>query len=64
MYELPLNEISAPIKSDYGYHVIKVHNRREAWGQVNARHIMKMCSDRMIPEMQEKKYNEIVEIKM
>ena len=63
MYDLPLNEISAPIKSDYGYHVIKVHNRRPAWGQVNARHIMKMCSDRMIPEMQERKYQEILDIK-
>ena len=63
MYELPIGEISNPIKSDYGYHIIKVHNRREAWGQVNARHIMKMCTDRMTPEMQEKKYNEMLEIK-
>lgn len=63
MYELPLNVISTPIKSDYGYHIIKVHNRRPAWGQVNARHIMKMCSDRMPQEMQEKKYQEMVEIK-
>ena len=63
MYELPLNQISTPIKSSYGYHVIKVHNRRPAWGQVNARHIMKMCSDRMPQEMQEKKYQEMIEIK-
>ncbi len=63
MYELPLNQISTPIKSNYGYHVIKVHNRRPAWGQVNARHIMKMCSDRMPQEMQEKKYQEMIEIK-
>ena len=63
MYELPLNEISAPIKSDYGYHIIKVHNRRPAWGQVNACHIMKACSDRMAPNIQEKKYQELVEIK-
>jgi peptidyl-prolyl cis-trans isomerase SurA len=63
MYELPIGTISAPIKSDFGYHIIKVHSRRKAWGQVNARHIMKMCSERMIPEMQERKYQEIVEIK-
>ena len=63
MYELPIGEISAPIKSDYGYHIIKVHNRREAWGQVNARHIMKICNDRMTKEMQENKYNEMLEIK-
>ncbi len=63
MYELPLNEISTPIKSNYGYHIIKVHNRRAAWGQVNARHIMKMCSDRLPQETQDKKYQEMVEIK-
>ena len=63
MYELPVGSISAPIKSDFGYHIIKVHNRRKAWGQVNARHIMKMCSDRMTPEMQERKYKEILDIK-
>lgn len=63
MYELPLNVISTPIKSDYGYHIIKVHNRRPAWGQVNARHIMKMCSDRMPKEIQDKKYQEIIDIK-
>lgn len=63
MYELPLNQISSPIKSNYGYHIIKVHNRRPAWGQVNARHIMKMCNERMTPEMQEKKYQEILNIK-
>ena len=63
MYDLPLNQISTPIKSDYGYHVIKVHNRRPAWGQVNARHIMKVCSESMTPDMQNKKYHEMVEIK-
>lgn len=63
MYELPLNEISEPIKSDYGYHIIKVHNRRPAWGQVNARHIMKMSNERMTKEMQAKKYQEILDIK-
>lgn len=63
MYDLPLNVVSTPIKSDYGYHIIKVHNRRPAWGQVNARHIMKMCNDRMTKEMQDKKYQEMVDIK-
>ena len=60
MYELPLNEISNPIKSNYGYHVIKVHNRRPAWGQVNARHIMKVCNERMPQDMQAKKLQEML----
>ena len=63
MYELPINTISDPIISDFGYHVIKVHNRRPAWGQVNARHIMKMSTDRMPKDVQEKKLLEIIEIK-
>ena len=63
MYELSENEISTPVKSDYGYHIIKVHNRRPAWGQVNARHIMKMCNERMSAEVQKNKYNEMLEIK-
>ncbi len=63
MYDLPLNQISTPIKSDYGYHIVKVHNRRPAWGQVNARHIMKMCNERMPKNMQEKKYQEMLDIK-
>ena len=63
MYDQPLNQICTPIKSDYGYHIIKVHNRRAAWGQVNARHIMKMSNERMPQEIQNKKYQEMVEIK-
>lgn len=63
MYELPINEISDPVKSDFGYHIIKVHNRRPAWGQVNARHIMRMSNERMPQNIQEQKYKEIVEIK-
>ena len=63
MYDLPLNQISTPIKSDYGYHIIKVHNRRPAWGQVNARHIMKMCGENMSEEVKNKKYQEMLEIK-
>lgn len=63
MYDLPLNQISTPIKSDYGYHIIKVHNRRAAWGQVNARHIMKVCNENMSEEIKNKKYQEMAEIK-
>jgi len=29
-FSLPLNEISDPVKSDYGYHIIKVEEKKEA----------------------------------
>ena len=63
MYELPINKISHPVKSNFGYHIIKVHNRRPAWGEVNARHIMKMCSEQMPQNVKDRKYQEILEIK-
>ena len=63
MYELPINKISHPVKSNFGYHIIKVHNRRPAWGEVNARHIIKMCSEQMPQNVKDRKYQEILEIK-
>lgn len=64
MYELPLNTVSAPVRTNYGYHVIVVHDRRPAWGQVKARHIMKMCSDEMSHEEQKTAYEQIKAIKL
>jgi foldase protein PrsA len=29
-FSLPINEISEPVKSDYGYHIIKVEEKKEA----------------------------------
>ncbi len=42
MYTLADGEISAPVRTFYGYHVIKVHSHRPAVGQVHVSHIMKM----------------------
>ncbi len=42
MYTLPDGAISAPVRTFYGYHVIKVHSHRPAVGQVRVSHIMKM----------------------
>lgn len=63
MYDLPIGKISDPIRTDYGYHVIKVHSRRHAAGQIHAYHIMKMCTDRMPVERQQSIYNQMVDIK-
>ncbi|HOA47007.1 MAG TPA: peptidylprolyl isomerase [Paludibacteraceae bacterium] len=41
MYTLPIGKISRPIRTYYGYHVIKVHSRRPTVGKVKVSHIMK-----------------------
>lgn len=40
MYSLAANEISQPVRSQFGYHLIKVHTRRPDPGKVNVAHIM------------------------
>lgn len=62
IYTLPLNTISAPIRSNYGYHIVKVHNRRPSMGQIHAYHIMKICNDKMSQEEQNHAYEQIVAI--
>lgn len=42
MYELPVGEISQPVRTFYGYHIIKVHSRRPSRGQVQVSHIIKV----------------------
>lgn len=38
-YNTPIGEISMPVRSDFGYHLIKVHERSEALGNIRAAHI-------------------------
>lgn len=63
MYRLPLEQISMPVRSAYGYHIIKVHSRRPAAGQIHAAHIMLACTDKMKPEVQERILIEIRDLK-
>lgn len=63
MYDLPVGKISDPIRTGYGYHVIKVHSRRSAMGQIHAFHIMKACTDNMSAEQQADAYAQIKTLK-
>tara|TARA_Y100001933_G_scaffold168292_1_gene166536 strand:- start:452 stop:2410 length:1959 start_codon:yes stop_codon:yes gene_type:complete len=40
VYELEINEISMPIKTKYGYHLIKLFDKRRALGEIQVAHIM------------------------
>lgn len=39
-YSTPVGEVSAPVNSGYGYHLVRPEERRPASGQVHARHIL------------------------
>lgn len=39
-YALPVGSVSEPLRSPNGYHIIVVHNRRPARGEVEAAHIL------------------------
>ncbi len=39
-YSLPVGEISKPVRTSSGYHILKVHNRRPARGEIEAAHIL------------------------
>ncbi|MDR1592112.1 MAG: peptidylprolyl isomerase [Prevotellaceae bacterium] len=62
MYSIPVGEISAPVRTPYGYHIIKVLSRRPARGQVRAAHIVKIASDKKTPEEQEAARQQILNL--
>ncbi len=39
-YSLQLNQISKPIRTDYGYHIIKLTDKKTSLGRINAAHIL------------------------
>jgi len=40
MYATPVNEVSMPVRSMFGYHLIKVHDKKADQGKVKVAHIM------------------------
>ncbi len=39
-YTLPVGELSMPVRTSSGYHLLKVHSRRPARGEIEAAHIL------------------------
>jgi len=61
-FNTPAGEISMPIRTRFGYHIIKSHDQRPSRGKIKAAHIMVLSNDSMSDkekEEAEKKINEI-----
>lgn len=52
LFNTPVGTVSKPFRTQFGYHIIKVHNRRPAMGLYRAGHILKIVSPNATPEMQ------------
>ena len=44
-FNTPVGSLSKPVRTNFGYHIIKVHNRRKSPGEVLVSHIMRFTSE-------------------
>lgn len=61
-YKTAVGEVSMPIRTRFGYHLVKVHDKRPARGVMSAAHIMivvKQDADAMVQENARLRINEI-----
>lgn len=61
-YNLPVDSISMPVRTRFGYHIIKVHGRRPTKGQIKVAHIMVRVQPNASPEEMERARLKIVDI--
>lgn len=50
-YKTPVGEISEPVRTSYGFHLIKVNDIRDNSGEIKVAHIMKMFPRGATPEL-------------
>lgn len=63
-FNTPVGQVSMPIRTKFGYHLVKVHNKRAARGIISAAHLMvvvKQDADLEAQANAEKRINEIYE---
>jgi len=58
-YNTPVGSVSMPFRTSYGYHILKVHDRRPARGQVKVAHIFIRTPEGMGEEEKEAAFEKI-----
>lgn len=61
-YSTPIGQVSQPVRTKFGYHILKVVDKRDAQGQVLAAHIMVKVPKDAKPEDTLAAKNKIIEI--
>lgn len=61
-YNTPVGSISQPVKTNFGYHIIKVHDRRPYQGKVKVAHIMVRFQNNEEEDERSKSYQKALEI--
>jgi peptidyl-prolyl cis-trans isomerase SurA len=49
-FNTPVGEMTMPVRTRFGYHVLKIHDKREARGKVHVAHLMVKANARMNEE--------------
>ncbi len=52
-YSTPVGEISQPVRTRFGYHIVRVNGQRDAEGEIRVAHIMKVYPQNATPEQKE-----------
>ncbi len=61
-YTTKVGEISMPVRTSYGYHIMKIHDRRPAQGEVLVAHIMIKTTPNMNQEDSLNAYTKVTEL--
>jgi peptidyl-prolyl cis-trans isomerase SurA len=61
-YNTPVGEISKPFRTQFGYHILKVHDKRPSHGKVQISHIMLRFNSPMNSDDSTKLQNKVFEI--